>query len=301
MVLRSLQPRIARHVVGVPFTDFGSLVMALYDVEDGITRGLWADSSLSDVKGKKPFIGPRSTEVGAISSSSQRPFRRHQPIPQFSEPHSSYASHQYRPQTPHPAYDQTHMPQTLVLPSYATQGIERPPVSYTTTGQPCYAAQFTLRPAPSYPRPRAQQTSAPFALTTQRQFSQIGMPLSQALRKLTEAGLLTALTPRPLSADSSSVQDGFTLCLSSGPGHETDRCTALRHAILGSDRLGFGTLGPAECYHKPVADPHHTCNPEPIMPTGIYETSGVILEPQMLVPFRLVLRQHLYRHPLPSL
>ena len=35
MVLRSLQPRIARHVVGVPFTDFGSLVSALYDVECG--------------------------------------------------------------------------------------------------------------------------------------------------------------------------------------------------------------------------------------------------------------------------
>lgn len=44
MVLRSLQPRIARHVVGVPFADFGSLVMALYDVEDGISRGLWTDS-----------------------------------------------------------------------------------------------------------------------------------------------------------------------------------------------------------------------------------------------------------------
>ena len=32
MVLRSLQPRIARHVVRVPFIDFGSLVLALYDV-----------------------------------------------------------------------------------------------------------------------------------------------------------------------------------------------------------------------------------------------------------------------------
>ena len=70
MVLRSLQPRIARHVVGVPFTDFGSLVLALYDVEDGISRGLWADSSPSDVKGKKPFGGQRSTDVSAISSSS---------------------------------------------------------------------------------------------------------------------------------------------------------------------------------------------------------------------------------------
>ncbi|KAL6325037.1 hypothetical protein AAG906_022127 [Vitis piasezkii] len=35
---RSLQPKISRHVVGVPFTDFGSLVLALYDVEDGISR-----------------------------------------------------------------------------------------------------------------------------------------------------------------------------------------------------------------------------------------------------------------------
>ena len=57
MVLRSLQPRIARHVVGVPFADFGYLVLALYDVEDGISRGLWTDSSLSDIKGKKPFVG----------------------------------------------------------------------------------------------------------------------------------------------------------------------------------------------------------------------------------------------------
>ena len=52
MVLRSLQLRIARHVVGVPFADFGSLVMALYDVEDGISRGLWADSSPSDLRGR---------------------------------------------------------------------------------------------------------------------------------------------------------------------------------------------------------------------------------------------------------
>ena len=55
MVLRSLQPRITRHVVGVPFTDFRSLVLSLYDVEDGISKGLWTDSSPSDVKGKKPF------------------------------------------------------------------------------------------------------------------------------------------------------------------------------------------------------------------------------------------------------
>ncbi|WKA08946.1 hypothetical protein VitviT2T_026628 [Vitis vinifera] len=73
MVLRSLQPRITRHVVGVPFTDFSSLVSALYDVEDSILRGLWTDSSPSDVKEKKPFGGQRSLDVSAINSSSQRP------------------------------------------------------------------------------------------------------------------------------------------------------------------------------------------------------------------------------------
>ncbi|RVW73547.1 Ribonuclease HI [Vitis vinifera] len=250
MVLRSLQLRIARHVVGVPFADFGSLVMALYDVEDGISRGLWADSSPGDVKGKKPFVGPRPTDVSAIS---------------FIQSEASQT----------PSADPT------VL--RASSGIERPPVSYTATGQPCYAAQFTPRPAPSYPRPRAQQTSAPFALRTQRQFSQIGMPLSQALRKLTEAGLLTALAPRPLPQP---IPAQFRMDLHS------------------------------ECDHKPVADPHHTCSsstaggihfldfdetdnhvhmlswddpdPEPIMPAGIYETSGVTLEPQMPAPFRLV-------------
>ncbi|RVW66367.1 Retrovirus-related Pol polyprotein from transposon 17.6 [Vitis vinifera] len=80
-----------------------------HDVEDDISRGLWTDSSPSDVKGKKPFGGQRSFD-----------------------------------------------------------GIERPPISYTTIGHPCYAAQFIARPTTSYPRPRAQRTSAPSALRTQR-------------------------------------------------------------------------------------------------------------------------------------
>ena len=64
-------------MVKVPLIDFGSLVLALYDVEDGISRGLWVDSSLSDVKGNKLFGGQRSVDVNAICSSSQRPPRRH--------------------------------------------------------------------------------------------------------------------------------------------------------------------------------------------------------------------------------
>ena len=53
MILRSLQLKIARHVVGVPFTDFGSLISTLYDMEDGISIGLWSNSSPVDAKGEK--------------------------------------------------------------------------------------------------------------------------------------------------------------------------------------------------------------------------------------------------------
>ena len=57
MIMRSLQSRFARHLMGFPHTDLGSLVQALYGIEKGISRGLWADSSPSDSKGKKPGSG----------------------------------------------------------------------------------------------------------------------------------------------------------------------------------------------------------------------------------------------------
>ena len=140
MVLRSLQPRIVRHVVGVPFTNFGSLVLALYDVEDGISRGLWTDFSPTNVKRKKPLGKQRLIDVSAISSTSQRPPKRHQLVPQLTETHSSYAPQQYRPQAPHQSYDQAYMPPTLTLSYHTTQGTERPLVSYSATGEPCYVA-----------------------------------------------------------------------------------------------------------------------------------------------------------------
>ncbi|RVW73233.1 hypothetical protein CK203_059169 [Vitis vinifera] len=119
---------------GLLVANFGSLVQALYDIEEGIARGLWSESSPSDSNGKKP-LGGQSREMSVLS-------------------------------------------------------------------------------------------------VRQRQFSQLGMPLSQALRKLTEAGLLTTLTPRP---PPQPVPPQFMMDLHcayhQGPGHETDRCTALRHAI----------------------------------------------------------------------
>ena len=54
VILRSLQPRFARHLMGFPHMDFGSLVQALYGIEEGTARGLWPESSLPNSKGKKP-------------------------------------------------------------------------------------------------------------------------------------------------------------------------------------------------------------------------------------------------------
>ena len=58
--------------MGFPQTDFGSLVQALYGIEEGIARGLWADSSSPDSKGKKLGSGPRSLDIGAIGTFSHR-------------------------------------------------------------------------------------------------------------------------------------------------------------------------------------------------------------------------------------
>ena len=68
MIMRSLQPSYARHLMGVPIMDYRALIEALYGIEDGMARSLWPDSSSSDSKGKKPSGSYRLGEVGAISS-----------------------------------------------------------------------------------------------------------------------------------------------------------------------------------------------------------------------------------------
>ena len=179
MIMRSLQPQFALHLIRFPHIDFGSLVHALYDIDDGITRGLWSESSPSDSKGKKPLGGQRSRDVSAISSIGLRLSKHYQTVGQTSGLYYPPSPRvQYRPQAPSRSYDQTYVPPTLALPHHTAQGIERPPISYSATAQPCYVAQFTVRPTTSYPRPQAQETSVPFALRTQRQFSQLSMSLS---------------------------------------------------------------------------------------------------------------------------
>ncbi|RVW90021.1 hypothetical protein CK203_035886 [Vitis vinifera] len=59
MVLRNLQPRFARRLVGIPFQDLKSLIHAAFNVEEVIARGLWTDTTLFlDNKGKSQLDHP---------------------------------------------------------------------------------------------------------------------------------------------------------------------------------------------------------------------------------------------------
>ncbi|RVW69899.1 hypothetical protein CK203_059131 [Vitis vinifera] len=196
MVLRILQPRIARHVVGVPFADFGSLVLALYDVEDGISRGLWTDSSPSDVKGKKPFEGQRSIDVSAISSSSQRPPRASRGLLFHTRPRDSHDT----------------LLKAILLDRHAVE----PGSSEAHRGRIIDRSHF-------------EATTLAFP-------PQFKMDLHCAYHQ--------------------------------GPGHETDRCTALRHAIQDLIDQGLVHLGQPSVTQNPL--PTYATHAVPPLAGGIH-------------------------------
>ena len=107
--------------MGFPQIDFRSLVQALYGIKEGIARGLWADSSSPDSKGKKPGSGPKSSDIGAIGTLSHRFSRRPQTHRQSIDiPYQMVQQDQYRLVAPYKPVGPTylHPPPQLV---YATQ------------------------------------------------------------------------------------------------------------------------------------------------------------------------------------
>ncbi|RVW60990.1 Retrovirus-related Pol polyprotein from transposon 17.6 [Vitis vinifera] len=166
----------------------------------------------------------------------------------------------------------------------------RPSRRYQTVGQTpgltaCFAAHVAERPPAPYTRPRAPQTTT-YVQRPPRQFAQLGMPLSRAFQKLKR-----------------------------GPGHDTDHCTALRHAIQDLIDQGLVNLGqpsvttnplPAHsthAVHPSSGDIHHMDLieddsihmlswddglPEPIVLHDSYEIDGVSLVPQTPAPFSLI-------------
>ena len=144
------------------------------------------------------------------------------------------------------------------------------------------------------------------------------MPLSRAFQKLVDEGLLTALALRP---PPQPMPPQFRMDLHCayhrGPGHDTNHCTSLRHAIQDLIDQGLVHLGQPSVTTNPL--PAHTSQAvpppadgihfmdfikldnhihmlswdesvsKPIVADGIYKVGGVTLGPRMPIPFRLVL------------
>ena len=138
MFVRSLQPRFARHLIGSRHTDFGTLLQTLYDIEDGISQGLWVESSPTDPKGKRPLGGPRS-DVGAISTYRPRPPRyqqtyQHPHQQSYQQPYQQSFQQSFRARSPYGASSQYQLRSPVPPQTYDQTYL------YSALPQPCYAA-----------------------------------------------------------------------------------------------------------------------------------------------------------------
>ena len=219
MIMRNFQPCYARHLMGFPQTNFGFLVQALYGIDEGISRGLWVDSSPSDSKGKKPRPGSRPSDVGTIITTGHKFSCRPPSQRQFLDtPYQMIQQDQYRPAAP-----------------YRPAG----PAYFHPSSQPVYATQASQRPPMQFRQYRAPPPSRPT-----RQFTQLGMPLSRAFQRLVEEGLIAPLPPiPPLQPTLPGFRIDLHCAYHQRAGHDTDSCSALRHAIQDLIDQGLVDLG----------------------------------------------------------
>ena len=99
MIMRRLQPKIARYFIGMSFTDFTSLTSIIFGVEEDIARGLWLDSSPGDPKEKEPLVR-QSPDVHTVSSSRQRVTRCCRVTPLSVKAYSPYSRHYHTQSVP---------------------------------------------------------------------------------------------------------------------------------------------------------------------------------------------------------
>ncbi|RVW29098.1 Retrovirus-related Pol polyprotein from transposon 17.6 [Vitis vinifera] len=197
MIMRSLQPRFARHLMGFPHTDFGSLVQALYGIEEGIARGL--------------------------CSAGMRPSRRYQTVGQ-------------------------------------TPGLTA-----------CFAAHVVERPPAPYIRPPSSTDHYLCAEATTLVCS-VGYAFESSFSEARRGWIIDSIS---IQAFTPTIPPHFRMDLHcsyhQGPGHDTDHCTALRHAIQDLIDQGLVNLG----------QPSVTTNP---LPAHVYTRHG----PQTPAPFSLI-------------
>ena len=221
------------------------MVQALYGIEEGISRGLWADSSPSDSKGKQPGLGPIPSDVGAIGITRHRsphhlPFQR-----QFSDtPYQMTQRGQYRPASPFRPVGPTYL-HSPPQPVYATPAPQRPHVQYH---------QQYIAPPP--PRPA-------------KQFTPLRIPLSRAFQRLVEGGLIIPLPPRPPPQPTpAGFRTDLHCAYHQRAGHDTDSCAALRHAIQDLIDQVLVDLGRPGVTTDPL--PTHDTRAVPPSPGGIH-------------------------------
>ncbi|RVW59359.1 Transposon Ty3-G Gag-Pol polyprotein [Vitis vinifera] len=244
MIMRSLQPRFARHLMGFP--------IRILD--------LWYRLCM----GKRPSGGQRSGDVGAISSAGMRPSRRYQTVGQT------------------PGLFLLHTSQRGLLPHISTPS--------STDHYLCAEATTSV--------------------------CSVGYAFESSFSEAHRGWIMIPLASRPLPQP---IPPRFRMDLHcsyhQGPGHDTDHCTALRHAIQDLIDQGLVNLGqpsvttnplPAHsthAVHPSSGDIHHMDLieddsihmlswddglPEPIVLHDSYEIDGVSLVPQAPAPFSLI-------------
>ena len=121
MVVRRLQPRIVRHVIGMPFTNFASLTSTLFGVNEGIARGVWPDSSPRDPKEKEPLVGQSSNVYTVSSSSRQRVTKCYRVAPRSVKAYSPYPRHYHTQLVPPRPFVLTSLHHTTPQSDYTSQ------------------------------------------------------------------------------------------------------------------------------------------------------------------------------------
>ncbi|RVW67268.1 hypothetical protein CK203_064332 [Vitis vinifera] len=215
MIMRSLQPRFARHLMGFPY-------------------GFWI------------FGGQRSGDVGAISSAGMRPSRRYQTVGQT----PGY----YYP--PSPMCSIGH----LFLQTYD---------SYLSASglTACFCCTRRREAScPIYSTPSSTDHYLCAEATTS--VCSVGYAFESSFSEARRGWIIDPLASRPLPQP---IPPRFRMDLHcsyhQGPGHDTDHCTALRHAIQDLIDQGLVNLG----------QPSVTTNPLPAHSThAVHPSSGDI-------------------------
>ncbi|RVW21453.1 hypothetical protein CK203_110480 [Vitis vinifera] len=236
------------------------------NIEEGISRGLWTDSSHSDSKGKKPGSGHRPSDVGTIGMTGHRSAHRPSFQSQFlGTPYQMIQHDRYRPVAPIRLVGTTYLhppPQSV----YATQAPQRPPMQFHH--------QYRAPPPPR----------------SVRQFTQLGMPLSRAFQRLVEGGLIAPLPPRPpLQPTPPGFRTDLHCAYHQRAGHDTDSCLGLRHAIQDLIDQGLVDLGRPGVATDPLPTHDTRIVPPPSegIPRSFSLTPDNIYEPPPVSPVYL--------------